>query len=1386
MRRSHSFAAAFAVAALSALPCAAFVQPPAGSVLPDFDVRRGGEIRTADSGAESLDTAKWAEGDKYRPTSGQLEALGRLRATVSPRLRVRFQDTNGMPRQLHAWGLPMTPASTSDRVAIARAYLKANRDLFRLSDAEVDALVVARDYGTHDVFHTVWLAQSVDGILVDQSGLRFGFDKDRRMVWVGVDAGVVPGLSVDTTAMISPEDAIVAAARHIGVGLENVPARRSGSGARRLVYDSGPSFLSDIMVEPIILAMGEGQAQLTWRVTLEPAADYAAWYVVTVDTRAGRLLKRSNLYKYVDNRGLVFAGNHPDTASPATHPMGVPQSVESYGYRWPSTTGWTVPAPYGNYRFTAGNNVEAREDWAGDNEAAPLGMWPDGGVLQDFSYTFTNAYALSTGTTDAARINDGSVDVNAVINNLFYWNNRWHDYMYTLGFTEAAGNFQFDNFSRGGCGSDAVRADAQDRAKPLTGAIARNNANFGTPAEPIPTDCADPMVRGTFRPRMQQYVSRFGTEAAPTWLADTSLDADVIIHEYSHGTSHRLVGGPFQGCLDLLQSGAMGEGWGDWYAASSFSNPVMGEYSFADPIAGVREFPMNANPRTYADVCDTGCQVHHDGEVFAATAWDMRTLVGQSVAEQLVTDGMKFSVCSPDFLDYRDALVIADQVRYGGAHVCNIWDAYFGRGMGIDADSIGGAMPIADFQFNAPVCSGLPHLLFDSYSTSDLAGGNGDGLYLVGETIDLNVVLNNFIGVSTATGVTATVTTTSPGITMVAGTRPYPNIAAGGSAGPITPFQFRVDPGFVCGTEIDFQVSIGWAPSFVRSDAFTDTSGAVTGVTLFTHDVEGAPLTLSGAAAVSTAEAHGGVNSYYLSAGCFAGVSPTCVPGPCSNACSSITLPAMTLPAGQIAEISFWSTYNNEPGWDGVYVEASTDGGLSFDYVATVNYPGDIAGTADGCGPPGFPGVSGINPAGGLVPWTQFVGKLLGYEGQTVLLRLTEHHDACVEFEGTWIDDISVSVSSCRTAPYVDAFLSTKVNLDSANATCTDLDSQPDPGEIVDVTLAVTNTGNAMASNMTGTLSTTSLNVLVDGPTSTQSFGNVAPGQAVSRTFRYTVSNPGPICFEPADFNLALTANAGAYTGSAQFTEILRVNPPGPANVWFDDMEGTQPAWTPSLGPSGTQQDFVLREMDCWTSTGNTRFFWSTNLAMTPATCGSGEPDYGPDSDSLLTSPPIDLGGPGARIKELSWRLVPEGSTFVANWGATVGSGFIEVLVDHDGDGTFTPLVNWPGGRNPNGLYHVLDVQNNELGNPILPQDTVQMVRFQFRLRATGADASSGRDADGIVVDNFRVEWEPCDVNACAPGFAGGHRSGTTSGGSGSGVSTSHGNGGVGGGSTEP
>jgi hypothetical protein len=206
-----------------------------------------------------------------------------------------------------------------------------------------------------------------------------------------------------------------------------------------------------------------------------------------------------------------------------------------------------------------------------------------------------------------------------------------------------------------------------------------------------------------------------GTGGAPD--RDSDLDAGVIAHEYGHGVSNRLTGGPATvACLQNLEQ--MGEGWSDWFALNLTTHPDdtgttprgVGSYVVFQPAdgGGIRPTPystdMTVNPSTYASVADVVniSQPHGIGYVWNTMLWEVYwNLVdrhgynkniyadwwkgGNNLAMQLVMDGMKLQACSPGFVDGRDAILTADTVLTGGENQCEIWRGFAKRGLGFSA-----------------------------------------------------------------------------------------------------------------------------------------------------------------------------------------------------------------------------------------------------------------------------------------------------------------------------------------------------------------------------------------------------------------------------------------------------------------------------------------------------------------------------------------------------------------------------------------------------------------------------------------------------------------------------------------------------------------------------
>lgn len=132
-----------------------------------------------------------------------------------------------------------------------------------------------------------------------------------------------------------------------------------------------------------------------------------------------------------------------------------------------------------------GNNAHAYLDTDANNA-------PDTGGSAVTDGNFLTAADLASQPSTAG-------NKNVAVQNLFYLNNVAHDVLYRHGFNEAAGNFQANNFGKGGLGTDAVLAEAQDGS-------GLDNANFSTPND------------GS-APRMQMYL---WSGSSPTGLVTVS------------------------------------------------------------------------------------------------------------------------------------------------------------------------------------------------------------------------------------------------------------------------------------------------------------------------------------------------------------------------------------------------------------------------------------------------------------------------------------------------------------------------------------------------------------------------------------------------------------------------------------------------------------------------------------------------------------------------------------------------------------------------------------------------------------------------------------------------------------------------------------------------
>ncbi|MGH3019076.1 MAG: M36 family metallopeptidase, partial [Gaiellaceae bacterium] len=445
------------------------------------------------------------------------------------------------------------------------------------------------------------------------------------------------------------------------------------------------------------------EVHLAWHVTADADGDEV--YSSLVDADSGAVLRRAN--KVEDAQGVVH-DYYPGA------PAGGTATLRAFPADWLAPGAQRLEGPYAHAFLDFDDDDEAGLSSPFGTENTP----PTSADTWNHPFTaFTNAQSLCAPTYTSVCSWDSydngpfpdppSWYDNRRQNNVqvFYFVNAFHDWLEQspIGFDAASGNFE---------GVDKVVAHANDGAN--TGSNGTwlgpnmpddehlNNANMFTPPD-------------GFSPTMQMFLFTSFGPGDPTPDTNGGDDAAVVYHEYAHGLSNRLVtDSEGWGALDAFHSGAMGEGWSDWYAMD-----YLVEQGFAPDTVAAGEVTLdrylgNGEPTirtegldcpvapasaecpggddtgaeggyTFGDmgrISPGGAEVHADGEIWAQTLWDLRGAVGGATARGLVTDAMRISSPNPSFLDMRNAILQADQVANGGTNGATIWQVFAERGMG--------------------------------------------------------------------------------------------------------------------------------------------------------------------------------------------------------------------------------------------------------------------------------------------------------------------------------------------------------------------------------------------------------------------------------------------------------------------------------------------------------------------------------------------------------------------------------------------------------------------------------------------------------------------------------------------------------------------------------
>ncbi|MFN0123492.1 MAG: M36 family metallopeptidase [Blastocatellia bacterium] len=704
MRRSLPLIAALASAICAIIFLSPSIRPGGAQATQnapgDYDIRAGlGRISHEQTSGVAPVNDTTAISGKQDNAAGR-DSLSRFER-LRPDAQVTWSALRQAPARVWARGQALTAPARNDAETSVRRFLAGNPDLFRLDAGDLATLHVTRRYqDRHNGLTHLFMQQTIGGIDVFQGDLAAHVLRNGAIL--AVNGETIPE-TARLAAAISPQlsvaEALRLAATSVGVTLDELPLLKEppAGPARKQQLDRGSAFSRDVAARLVWFPLAAGQTRLAWELTLWMRDTPDAWLTL-IDAEKGTLLFRHNYTSYQENplqpHGPVYTRDAPRSSVPLTTTNPPIVDREDLPFRAAPFNGAAIfPLADPHYDWWAGRPgaslISNNTDTFLDRDNQP--NQPDQPRLNVADGNFIFPVDFTKPPTDPDNQKAAQV-------NLFYWINRYHDILYSYGFTESAGNFQANNFGRGGAGNDPILGNTQDGSR-------TNNATFAT----LPD--GQPGV-------VEMYLWTFTTPQT-----DGSFDQGVILHELTHGLSNRLIGNATG--LAGLQARGLGEGWSDYMGLVLLRNErddldgayAVGQYVFNNYALGIRRYPYSTNlavsPLTYQDI-GRSANEHPIGEIWCNALLEMRAQLirrygfaeGQRQSIQLVVDGMKLTPRTPTFLDARDAILLADRVNNNGANQCLLWQAFARRGIGFDAETTdtGDLAPVESLA-GAPACS---------------------------------------------------------------------------------------------------------------------------------------------------------------------------------------------------------------------------------------------------------------------------------------------------------------------------------------------------------------------------------------------------------------------------------------------------------------------------------------------------------------------------------------------------------------------------------------------------------------------------------------------------------------------------------------------------------
>ncbi len=625
-------------------------------------------------------------------------------------LTVFGQINNPATPANHVWSDSgaLTSPSSDGPVVIGQRYIQSVAGDYGLSESDLTSIYLVKEYRSsfNGVTHLLF-RQQFDGIDVLGSNFTVNIDSAGQVLNAGGKLYGRPSGAAPT--LEAAGESIRVAFREVNPRAESsyLPARTSlAKGEKTMNFIRG-GFADNVNGQPVWFPVGKG-LRAAWAFFV-PNEDEAIHFRTVVDAEKQSILQNTPLGGYQapqPPRGLVFPTSPQPNPRPGTlvispRPYVDRVQVSFAGDPQASPRGWVDGAE------TAGNNTVT-----GQNPNGTFSFTPETAKspTRDFSFPLE----LGPGKPNPTNFKD------AATTNLFYLMNRAHDFFWHIGVDEAAGSFQQDNFGRGGVAGDPIYAYSQfGITRPGVALIDNASFSFRTTTE----DGAPGFVR--------MYLAG---DHADNIFTDGSFDADVVIHEYTHGISGRLA----RNLFETYQGRAMSEAWSDFFALEMLlpeGAPLDGAYATGEYFiqsfgAGDRSRPystnMSVNGLTFADygrVADIGLEEHFDGEIWFEAMWEARANLiklygereGRRRIQRNAIEGMKLQPPNATMVETRDAIILANRVNFRGEGEQALWEGFAKRGLGVLAQSRNGDSSYVVPSFETPSNTGILKFHSPSY-----------------------------------------------------------------------------------------------------------------------------------------------------------------------------------------------------------------------------------------------------------------------------------------------------------------------------------------------------------------------------------------------------------------------------------------------------------------------------------------------------------------------------------------------------------------------------------------------------------------------------------------------------------------------------------------------